>query len=124
MCHDRTGSAPGGRTSRSSVLWHSCLMLAFRIADRRFPIFDGSGARLIGGRWNSPGHPVIYTAETFAGALLEILAHSNLGRIPTTHSVIEVKIPTTCRGNRSMRRKCWDGMQRIKLQAAHAATTG
>ena len=69
-------------------------------------------------------NPVIYTAETFAGAILEILAHSNLGRIPTTHSVIEVKIPTTCRGNRSMRRKCWDGMQRIKLQAAHAATTG
>ncbi len=68
-------------------------MLAFRIADRRFPIFDGTGARLIGGRWNSPGKPVIYAAETFAGALLEILVHANLGRIPKTQAVIEITIP-------------------------------
>ena len=45
-------------------------MRAFRIADRRHPIFDGTGAKLTGGRWNSPGRPVIYAAETFAGALL------------------------------------------------------
>ncbi len=53
-------------------------MLAFRIADKRFPIFDGTGARLVGGRWNSPGKAVIYAAETFAGAVLEVLVHSNL----------------------------------------------
>lgn len=68
-------------------------MHAFRIADRRFPIFDGTGARLLGGRWNSPGRPVIYAAETFAGALLEILVHSNLGRIPKTHAMIQITIP-------------------------------
>jgi RES domain-containing protein len=69
------------------------VLRAFRIADRRFPIFDGTGARLAGGRWNSPGQPVIYAAETFAGALLEILAHGNLNRIPSTHSCIEITIP-------------------------------
>lgn len=68
-------------------------MHAFRIADRRFPIFDGTGARLIGGRWNSPGKPVIYAAETFAGALLEVLVHANLGRVPRTHAVVEIMIP-------------------------------
>lgn len=68
-------------------------MQAFRIADRRYAIFDGSGARITGGRWNSPGRPVIYASETFAGALLEILAHSNLGRVPTTHAVVEITIP-------------------------------
>ena len=68
-------------------------MRAFRIADRRFPIFDGSGARLLGGRWNSPGRPVIYAAETFAGAVLEMLVHSNLGRVPRTHAVVEITIP-------------------------------
>ena len=68
-------------------------MRAFRIADRRFPIFDGAGARLIGGRWNSPGRPVIYAAETYAGALLEVLVHSNLGRVPKTHAAIEISIP-------------------------------
>jgi RES domain-containing protein len=68
-------------------------MRAFRIADRRFPIFDGTGARLVGGRWNSPGNPVIYAAETYAGALLEILVHANLGRVPGTHAWIEISIP-------------------------------
>src|SRR5271170_7296630 len=67
-------------------------MRAFRIADRRFPIFDGTGARLLGGRWNSPGRPVIYAAETFAGALVEVLVHSNLGRVPKTHAAIEISI--------------------------------
>jgi RES domain-containing protein len=68
-------------------------MRAYRIADRRYPIFDGAGARRAGGRWNSPGHAVIYCAETYAGALLEILVHANLGRIPRTHAVVEVTIP-------------------------------
>jgi RES domain-containing protein len=68
-------------------------MRAFRIADRRFPIFDGTGARLVGGRWNSPGRGVIYAAETFSGAVLEILVHSSLGRVPKTHAVVEIMIP-------------------------------
>jgi RES domain-containing protein len=72
-------------------------MQAFRIADRRYPVFDGAGARITGGRWNSPGRPMIYASETFAGALLETLAHSNLGRVPTTHAVVEIRIPENIR---------------------------
>lgn len=72
-------------------------MRAFRIADRRFPIFDGTGAQLTGGRWNSPGRPVIYATETFAGAVLEVLVHSNLGRVPKTHAVVEITIPSAVR---------------------------
>jgi RES domain-containing protein len=68
-------------------------MQAFRIADRRFTIFDGTGARITGGRWNSPGRPVIYAAETFAGAVLEVLVHSNLGKVPKTHASVEITIP-------------------------------
>ena len=68
-------------------------MQAFRIADRRFSIFDGTGARIAGGRWNSPGRPIIYAAETFAGAVLEVLVHSNLGRVPKTHAAVEITIP-------------------------------
>lgn len=70
-------------------------MHAFRVADRRFPIFDGTGARLVGGRWNSPGRSLIYAAETFSGALLEVLVHANLGHVPRTHAVIEITIPDT-----------------------------
>lgn len=68
-------------------------MRVFRIADRRHPLFDGTGARLVGGRWNSPGRPLIYTSETYAGALLEVLAHANIGRVPATQAWIEIDIP-------------------------------
>ena len=68
-------------------------MIAFRIADRRHPIFDPTGSRLKGGRWNSPGRGVIYAAQTFAGALLEVLVHQNLGEVPSTHAMVRIDIP-------------------------------
>jgi len=37
--------------------------------------FDGEGARLTGGRWNSEGTRMVYTAGTLALALLEIIVH-------------------------------------------------
>ena len=46
-----------------------------------------------GGRWNSVGARVIYAAETYAGALLEILAHSNLAQPPKNHRVVRIEIP-------------------------------
>ena len=50
---------------------------AWRIVKARYApdAFDGEGARLYGGRWNSPGTAVIYTAESRELAMLEILAH-------------------------------------------------
>ena len=66
---------------------------AFRIADRRRTIFDGTGAFLNGGRWNSRGRRVIYSSETYAGALLETLAHANIGKVPKTQAWIEIRFP-------------------------------
>jgi RES domain-containing protein len=37
---------------------------------------SGDGARLTGGRWTSPGQPVIYCAEHLSLAILEILVHA------------------------------------------------
>jgi RES domain-containing protein len=65
---------------------------AFRIADMRHPIFDGTGAMLHGARWNSPGRRVIYASETYAGALLEILVHGS-GGVPPSQGYIEIEIP-------------------------------
>jgi RES domain-containing protein len=36
----------------------------------------GEGARIAGGRWNSPGLPAIYGADSLALAVLEILVHA------------------------------------------------
>jgi RES domain-containing protein len=68
-------------------------MIAYRIADGRHPIFDGTGAMLHGGRWNSIGRPVIYASETYAAALLEVLVHANLLQPPKNHRVIQINIP-------------------------------
>lgn len=39
--------------------------------------FDGEGARLYGGRWNSKGQSCVYTAGSEALAILEVLVHLN-----------------------------------------------
>lgn len=41
------------------------------------PVFSGERSRQNGGRWNSPGTPVIYGAMTLALMLLERLVHSS-----------------------------------------------
>jgi RES domain-containing protein len=68
-------------------------VFAYRIADARHPIFDPTGPMLHGGRWNSIGHRVIYAAETYAGALLEVLVHSNLSQPPKNHRIVRINIP-------------------------------
>lgn len=47
-------------------------MLVWRVCRRPFADLSGDGARLYGGRWNSPGRPVVYAAESAALAVLEV----------------------------------------------------
>jgi RES domain-containing protein len=49
---------------------------AWRIVKKRQAeaAFDGEGARLYGGRWNSPGVSAVYTSDSRALATLEVLA--------------------------------------------------
>jgi RES domain-containing protein len=68
-------------------------MRAWRIADRRHPIFDGAGAATMGGRWNSAGRGPIYAAESYAGALLERLIHANIKALPGSQQYVEITIP-------------------------------
>jgi RES domain-containing protein len=50
----------------------------WRICRRPFADLSGDGARLYGGRWNRPGQPLIYAAETAALAVLEVRVHLDL----------------------------------------------
>ena len=72
-------------------------MIVFRIADARHPIFDSTGAMLHGARWNSPGQRAIYAAETYAGAMLEVLVHGNLSVPPKHHRLVRINIPDRIR---------------------------
>lgn len=68
-------------------------MQIFRLGDERHPLWDGTGSALVGGRWNSPGRQVIYGSLSYACAMLEILAHANIGRIPLTHRFVIADVP-------------------------------
>lgn len=76
-----------GRAGHQSQSWQ-----AWRIADGRFDPFSPVGASLVGGRWNSPGLGVIYASRSYAGAMLECLAHAGIGRVPRTHVAVEIAI--------------------------------
>lgn len=67
-------------------------MRFFRIADGRYSPESGEGARLYGGRWNSAGRPVIYACETYSGAMLEKLVHTN-SRIPRHQVCVTYEAP-------------------------------
>jgi RES domain-containing protein len=67
-------------------------MRFYRIADSRHSPESGEGARLYGGRWNSPGRAVIYACETQTGAMLEKLVHTN-GRMPKRQVCVTYEAP-------------------------------
>ena len=50
---------------------------AFRLCKTKHlaTAFTGEGARLFGGRWNSPGLAMVYTSSSLSLATLEVLVH-------------------------------------------------
>lgn len=65
----------------------------YRLAKRRYPVYDGSGAALEGARWNSPGRILIYASEHYATALLEKLVHAGRTSLPGAHHAAAITIP-------------------------------
>lgn len=56
-------------------------VVAWRVVEERYAVapynpFDGEGARLYGGRWNSVGVAVVYTSAGRSLAILERLVHA------------------------------------------------
>lgn len=68
-------------------------MRAFRLAPSRYPPFDGEGARRFGGRWNSPGTPVVYLSEHLSLCVVEMLVHLGREHLPNDLMAYEVEIP-------------------------------
>lgn len=67
--------------------------IVYRLAKRRYPVYDGGGAALEGARWNSPGRSVVYASEHYATAILEKLVHAGRTRLPGAHHAAEIRIP-------------------------------
>lgn len=106
--------APAGR----QALAQGCQ--AWRIADGRFDPFSPVGASLVGGRWNSPGLGVIYASRSYAGAMLECLAHAGIGRVPRTHVAVEIAIAEAVSVERHDETSLPAGWEHADLRVARA----
>ena len=53
----------------------------------------GKGAEITGGRWNSPGTPVLYAADSISLACLETLVHLETEGLPLNRYLVRIDIP-------------------------------
>lgn len=69
-------------------------MIIYRLAVEQFADdLSGTGAKLMGGRWNMPGMPVLYTTENISLAALEILVNAGRHYIPPTYRLLKLLVP-------------------------------
>lgn len=64
---------------------------------RAASVFDGEGARRWGGRWNPPGHAVVYGSATLSLALLEVLVHADWDLLPAEMVAFPIEVPAEVR---------------------------
>lgn len=69
-------------------------MRCYRIATKKYAQkLSGEGARLYGGRWNSEGHSLVYTAQTSSLAMLEMLVHINANSVGDNFCMMIIDVP-------------------------------
>ena len=72
----------------SKVIWRICEATFANSA------FSGEGASIVGGRWNSKGKRMVYTAEHLSLAILEVFVHLNVPTVRRDFFVaIKAEIP-------------------------------
>ena len=54
---------------------------------------SGTGAKMTGGRWNSKGTPVVYSASNIALATLETVHYLRSGTLPFNRYLVRIDIP-------------------------------
>jgi len=68
-------------------------MRIWRLTRAAFADLSGEGARLAGGRWNNPGLPMVYAADSPSLALLEVFIHLDLppDLLPADYVYLEIE---------------------------------
>jgi len=68
-------------------------MLLWRISNHA--TLNGEGGLIASARWHTQGRPVLYLAETPAGALVEVLVHLELGpaHLPKSYKLLKAEAP-------------------------------
>ena len=69
-------------------------MHVFRLSRKKYANqLNGHGAAKFGNRWNSKGTEIIYTAESRALAMAEVIVHLNLASLPSDFMMLKIEIP-------------------------------
>jgi len=70
-------------------------MRVWRICRARYAAeaFSGLGARRFGGRWNSPGVPMVYASSSLALAAIELFVHLEPAQQPDDLVAIAASLP-------------------------------
>ncbi|WP_373496400.1 RES family NAD+ phosphorylase [Aquiflexum sp.] len=69
-------------------------MIVFRLSTSIYAEnLSGKGAELYGGRWNSIGTPVVYSASSRALAMAEVAVHLHFQKIPKDMMMVELYLP-------------------------------
>lgn len=69
-------------------------MKVFRLTRAKYAeTLSGKRASLFGNRWNSKGVEMIYTSESRALAMAELLVHLTLNQIPKDYKMLCIEIP-------------------------------
>lgn len=70
-------------------------MFVWRLCSEPFidSVLSGEGARKKGNRWNNPGTPIVYSANSLSLALLESLVHFDVEDIPDNYMQVKIFIP-------------------------------
>lgn len=69
-------------------------MRVFRLSREKYANdLSGKGAAIFGNRWNSKGVEMLYTAESRALAMAEVLVHLSLAALPDDYMMIEIEVP-------------------------------
>ena len=68
-------------------------MNLWRLSRRRS--LDGRGGLYAPARWHTQGHRIVYTAESVAGVILEVLAHFEVDDedVPDDYLLIRIELP-------------------------------
>lgn len=69
-------------------------MKVYRLSRKKYAeMLSGKGAALSANRWNSKGVEMIYTAESRALAMAEVIVHLSLDLLPRDFVLLEITIP-------------------------------
>lgn len=77
------------------VCWKTAVMRIWRICRARYAAeaFSGHGARRFGGRWNTPGVPMVYASSSLALAAIELFVHLEPNLQPDDLVSIAAELP-------------------------------